>query len=232
MYVQFPDMHFKVLIFLFAFSVSISTAFGQFSLPGLTYSYAGLEPFIDSQTMFIHHTKHHQTYITNLNKALERDTAKKGLEEIIKSISTYPAVVRNNAGGHYNHTLFWSILSPDTDTKPSKALKEAIIKQFVSMDSLKILLNQAAMKQFGSGWAWLSVNQEGQLFISSTPNQDNPLMDIAEKKGTPILGIDVWEHAYYLKYQNKRGDYLSAIWNVINWNEVSRRFGSIMMVEK
>jgi len=225
-------MYFKVLIFLFTYTVSISAAFGQFSLPSLTYSYAALEPFIDSQTMFIHHTKHHQAYINNLNKALESDTTKRGLEEIIKSISTYPAAVRNNAGGHYNHTLFWSILSPDTDTKPSNALKEAITKQFGSIDSLKTLLNQAAMKQFGSGWAWLSVNQEGQLFISSTPNQDNPLMDMAEKRGTPILGIDVWEHAYYLKYQNKRGDYISAIWNVINWNEVSRRFGSIMIVEK
>jgi len=204
----------------------------KFELPKLNYSYADLEPFIDSQTMLIHHSKHHQAYITNLNKALEKDSIPRSIEEILKNVSKFSMVVRNNAGGHYNHTLFWSILTLDHDTKPSKVLNDVIIKQYGSIDSLKTLLNQAASKQFGSGWAWLSVSKENELFVSSTPNQDNPLMDVLENKGTPILGIDVWEHAYYLKYQNKRGDYLSAIWNVINWNEVSRRFSAVPTIEK
>jgi superoxide dismutase len=211
-----------------------TASYGQttFALPALSYSYAALEPVIDSQTMLIHHTKHHQAYITNLNKALEKDTLKRSIEDILKAISTYPVSVRNNGGGHYNHSLFWSILSPDQDTKPSKALNDAIIKHFGSLDSLKKLINSAALKQFGSGWAWLSVSKENELFISATPNQDNPLMDIAERRGTPILGIDIWEHAYYLKYQNKRGDYLSSIWAIINWQEVSRRYSAVPTIEK
>lgn len=222
---------FNLLLAICILSFFYNPLYGQFSLPNLPYAYSALEPYLDSQTMFIHHTKHHQAYISNLNKAIEKDSVKKGLEDMLKTISNYPMVVRNNAGGHYNHSLFWSILTPDNDTKPSKALLDAIVKQFGSLDSLKILMNQAAIKQFGSGWAWLSVSKENELFISSTPNQDNPLMDIADKKGTPILGIDVWEHAYYLKYQNKRGDYLSSIWNVINWQEVSRRYSAVKTIE-
>lgn len=225
-----PFTSFAILSCLCASKIS----YGQttFALPTLSYSYAALEPVIDSHTMAIHHSKHHQAYITNLNKALEKDSLKRSIEDILKSISAFPVAVRNNGGGHYNHSLFWSILSPDHDTKPSKALNNAIIKQFGSLDSLKKLINSAALKQFGSGWAWLSVSKENELFVSSTPNQDNPLMDIAERRGTPILGIDIWEHAYYLKYQNKRGDYLSSIWAIINWQEVSRRYSAVPAIEK
>jgi superoxide dismutase len=201
----------------------------KFELPALPYAYDALEPFIDASTMQIHHSKHHQGYVTKLNEALAgTDTTGLTLEAILANVSKYTDAVRNNAGGHYNHSLFWSILTPNKRTAPSKRLNEAIVKEFGSVDSLKIALNQAASKQFGSGWAWLCVSSEKKLFISSTPNQDNPMMDIATKKGTPILGIDVWEHAYYLKYQNKRGDYLAAIWNVINWEEVSKRYETLV----
>lgn len=197
----------------------------KFELPQLGYAYDALEPVIDAQTMQIHHSKHHQTYVNNLNKALEGTAAENlSIEEIIKNISQYSTAVRNNAGGHYNHSLFWTILTPNKNTQPSERLLQAINQQFGSVDSLKKLLNNAASNQFGSGWAWLSLDKNNKLFISSTSNQDNPLMDITEKQGRPILGIDVWEHAYYLKYQNKRGDYLLAIWDVINWDEVSKRF--------
>lgn len=197
----------------------------KFELPQLGYAYDALEPVIDAQTMQIHHSKHHQTYVNNLNKALEGTAAENlSIEEIIKNISQYSTAVRNNAGGHYNHSLFWTILTPNKNTQPSERLLQAINQQFGSVDSLKKLLNNAASNQFGSGWAWLSLDKNNKLFISSTSNQDNPLMDLTEKQGRPILGIDVWEHAYYLKYQNKRGDYLLAIWDVINWDEVSKRF--------
>ncbi|MBS1550569.1 MAG: superoxide dismutase [Bacteroidetes bacterium] len=197
----------------------------KFELPQLGYAYDALEPVIDAQTMQIHHSKHHQTYVNNLNKALEGTAAENlSIEEIIKNISQYSTAVRNNAGGHYNHSLFWTILTPNKNTQPSERLIQAINQQFGSVDSLKKLLNNAASNQFGSGWAWLSLDKNNKLFISSTSNQDNPLMDLTEKQGRPILGIDVWEHAYYLKYQNKRGDYLLAIWDVINWDEVSKRF--------
>lgn len=197
----------------------------KFELPKLPYVYSALEPFIDAQTMEIHHSKHHQGYVTNLNKAIEgTDVQLLTLEEIVKNTSKYSTTIRNNAGGHYNHSLFWTLLTPAKNTAPSKRLNDAIIQQFGTLDSLKTLLNQAASKQFGSGWAWLSVDANKKLFVSSTPNQDNPLMDVVEKQGTPILGIDVWEHAYYLKYQNKRGDYLSAIWSVINWDEISKLY--------
>jgi superoxide dismutase len=178
--------------------------------------------------MQIHHDKHHQAYVTNLNKALSGNDSVVSLDEVIKNISKYSAAVRNNAGGHYNHSLFWTILTPTQNTKPSERLLAAITAQFGSLDSLKLLINDAASKRFGSGWAWLSVDNNKKLFVSSTPNQDNPLMDVVEQKGTPILGIDVWEHAYYLKYQNKRGDYLSAIWNVINWNEINQRYDKLV----
>jgi superoxide dismutase, Fe-Mn family len=193
------------------------------TLPALPYGYDALEPHIDSQTMQIHHGKHHQAYVDNLNKAIAgTDGENKSLEELMAGISSYPPAVRNNGGGHYNHSLFWSILGAGGST-PSGKLADAITETFGSLDTLKEKMNTAGTTRFGSGWAWLLVS-DGKLVVSSTPNQDNPLMDIAEVKGTPILGIDVWEHAYYLKYQNKRPDYLNAIWNVINWNEVAARY--------
>lgn len=194
------------------------------SLPQLPYAYDALEPHIDAQTMQIHHTKHHQAYVDNLNKALAgSDGESKSLEELMANISAYPTAVRNNGGGHYNHTLFWTILGPNAGGAPTSDLATAIHDAFGSLDTLKEKMNSAGATRFGSGWAWLIV-KDGKLEVTSTPNQDNPLMDVAEVKGTPILGIDVWEHAYYLKYQNKRPDYLSAIWNVINWNEVEKRY--------
>lgn len=193
------------------------------SLPALPYAHNALEPHIDAQTMQIHHGKHHQAYVDNLNKALAgTDGEGKTLEQLMDNISAYPAAVRNNGGGHYNHTLFWSILGPGGGA-PSGDLATAINEAFGSLDGLKEKMNAAGTTRFGSGWAWL-ILKDGKLEVTSTPNQDNPLMDIAEVKGHPILGIDVWEHAYYLHYQNRRPDYLSAIWNVINWNEVDMRY--------
>jgi superoxide dismutase, Fe-Mn family len=194
------------------------------SLPQLDYAYEALEPHIDAQTMQIHHTKHHQAYIDNLNKALAgSDGENKSLEELMANISAYPVAVRNNGGGHYNHTLFWSILGPNAGGAPSGDLANAINEAFGSFDAVKEKMNTAGTTRFGSGWAWLIV-KDGKLEVTSTPNQDNPLMDVAEVKGTPILGIDVWEHAYYLKYQNRRPEYLGAIWNVINWSAVEKRY--------
>jgi Fe-Mn family superoxide dismutase len=195
------------------------------SLPALPYGFDALEPHIDAQTMQIHHDKHHQAYVDNLNKALAgTDGEGKPLEELMANISKYPAAVRNNGGGHYNHSLFWQVLGPNGG-QPQGALADAINEAFGSLDGLKEKMNAAGATRFGSGWAWL-IKNNGKLEVTSTPNQDNPLMDIAEVKGTPILGIDVWEHAYYLKYQNKRPDYLAAIWNVINWAEVAMRYES------
>lgn len=196
----------------------------NFKLDPLPYDSASLEPHIDQKTMEIHHGRHHNAYVTNLNKALEGNqaAANKSLEDLMKEISNFGAGVRNNGGGHYNHSLFWSILSGEP-TKPSENLQKAIEAKFGNLEAMKEKINQAGATRFGSGWAWLIV-KDGELEVTSTPNQDNPLMDIAEVKGTPIIGIDVWEHAYYLKYENKRPDYLSAIWNVINWDEVSKRY--------
>lgn len=195
-----------------------------FTLPELPYAHDALEPHIDAQTMQIHHGKHHQAYVDNLNKLIDgTDGQGKTLEELMANISAYPAGVRNNGGGHYNHTLFWSILGPNGGGTPSGDLEKAINEAFGSLDALKEKMNQAAVTRFGSGWAWLVVNG-GKLEVTSTPNQDNPLMDIADVKGTPIIGIDVWEHAYYLKYQNRRPEYLGAIWNVINWDAVEARY--------
>jgi Fe-Mn family superoxide dismutase len=195
-----------------------------FELPALPYASNALEPHIDAQTMEIHHGKHHKAYVDNLNKAIEgTDAANLSLEEINKNISKYSAAVRNNGGGHFNHSLFWTILSGNAQA-PSGALATAIDETFGSFDELKKQLQAAGATRFGSGWAWLVVNGEGKLQVTSTANQDNPLMDIAEVKGTPILGIDVWEHAYYLNYQNKRPDYLEAIFNVIDWSAVGKRF--------
>ncbi len=197
------------------------------TLPQLPYAHDALEPHIDTLTMQIHHGKHHQAYVDNLNKALAgTDGENKSLEELMANISAYPMAVRNNGGGHYNHSLFWTILGPGGGA-PAGSLAAAIDEAFGSLDGLKEKMNTAGATRFGSGWAWLVVSG-GKLTVCSTPNQDNPLMDIAEVKGTPILGIDVWEHAYYLKYQNKRPDYLGAIWNVINWEEVGKRYDAAM----
>lgn len=194
------------------------------TLPALPYATNALEPHIDAQTMEIHHGKHHQAYVDNLNKALEgTDAANLPLEELMKNISKYPAAVRNNGGGHFNHSLFWTVLGPDAKSGPEGKLADAINEAFGNLDALKEKMSTAGATRFGSGWAWLIV-KDGKLEVTSTANQDNPLMDVAEVKGTPVFGIDVWEHAYYLKYQNKRPDYLKAIWNVINWDEVAKRY--------
>ncbi len=212
--------------------ISISV-FGQFTQKPLPYAYNALEPFIDSQTMEIHYSKHHAAYIKNLNAAVVGTEAEKmSITEIFANVSKLSPAIRNNAGGHFNHELFWTILTPQKDTKPSSELEKAINESFGSIDALKEKMNTAAATRFGSGWAWLYVDASGKLAVCSTANQDNPLMDIAENKGTPILGIDVWEHAYYLKYQNKRADYLTAIWNVINWTEVSNYFANAMPKKK
>ena len=175
--------------------------------------------------MEIHHGKHHQAYVTNLNKALEgKPEADSSIEDIIKNISKFPPAVRNNGGGHFNHTMFWTLLSPSGGGEPSGALGAAITSTFGSFADFKTKLSEAGATRFGSGWAWLIVTADKKLAITSSPNQDNPLMDIAEVKGTPILGIDVWEHAYYLKYQNRRPEYLAAIWNVINWSHVAELY--------
>lgn len=195
-----------------------------FELPALPYAFDALEPHIDKQTMEIHHGKHHQAYVTNLNNAVAgTDAEKLSIEEICRNISKYPVAVRNNGGGHYNHTLFWSIMSPNGGGEPSGELGAALQSAFGTFADFKTKFAAAGTGRFGSGWAWLIV-KDGKLEISSTPNQDNPLMDIAEVKGTPILGMDVWEHAYYLKYQNRRPDYISAFFNVVNWEAVASRF--------
>ena len=195
-----------------------------FELPALPYEHNALEPHIDTTTMQIHHGKHHQAYVTNLNNAVAGTPAESmSIEDICKSISKYPAAVRNNGGGHYNHSLFWTVMGPGKGGNPSGDLAAAIDAAFGSLDAFKTQFAQAAATRFGSGWAWLIVGADAKLAITSTPNQDNPLMDIAEVKGTPILGLDVWEHAYYLHYQNRRPDYVTAFWNVVNWDEVARR---------
>lgn len=195
-----------------------------FELKPLPYPSDALEPYIDKQTMEIHHDKHHKAYTDKLNGAIEgTDMASKPIEEILKNVGGN-AAVRNNGGGYYNHNLFWEILGPNGGGQPSGALAEAINKKFGSFDKFKEEFNNAAATRFGSGWAWLIVSSNGEVAVTSTPNQDNPLMDVAEQKGTPILGLDVWEHAYYLKYQNKRPDYISAFWNVVNWDAVAKRY--------
>lgn len=195
-----------------------------FELPALPYATDALEPHIDKMTMEIHHGKHHQAYVDNVNKALAGTEGEgQNIEDLMKNISKYPMAVRNNGGGHFNHSLFWTIMSPNGGGNPSGDLARAIDEAFGSFDEFKKKFSEAGATRFGSGWAWLTVS-DGKLQVSSTPNQDNPLMDIAETKGTPILGMDVWEHAYYLKYQNKRPDYIAAFWNVINWGAVADRY--------
>jgi len=196
-----------------------------FELPKLSYSYDALEPHIDAKTMEIHHTKHHAAYINNANAALEGTAdANTSVEDLLANISKQSVAVRNNAGGHYNHNLFWEVIGPDAGGTPSGALLEAINASFGSFDSFKEEFAKAAATRFGSGWAWLVKTDDGKLAVTSTPNQDNPLMDVAEVKGTPILGLDVWEHAYYLNYQNRRPDYIAAFWNVVNWDAVAAKF--------
>ena len=195
-----------------------------FELPKLSYGYDALEPHIDARTMEIHHTKHHGAYTTNLNAALQgTEWEGKTIEEIMAGISALPVAVRNNGGGYYNHNLYWEILAPGGSKEPKGALLDALNDSFGSVAGFKEAFVKAALTRFGSGWAWL-LQSDNKLVVSSTPNQDNPLMDVAEVKGTPILGIDVWEHAYYLNYQNRRPDYVEAFWNLINWDEVTRRF--------
>ena len=195
-----------------------------FTLPALPYAHDALEPHIDTLTMQIHHGKHHQAYVDNLNKAIAGTPHEnKSLEELVKAAGTISPAVRNNGGGHWNHSFFWELLAPNAGGAPTGALAAAINDVFGSFDSFKEKVNTAGATRFGSGWAWLIINN-GTLQVTSTPNQDNPLMDVAEVKGTPLLGVDVWEHAYYLKYQNRRPEYMGAIWNVINWNKVAENF--------
>ncbi len=196
-----------------------------FELPKLEYAYDALEPHIDARTMEIHHTKHHAAYTNNLNAAVDGSELEgKTIEDILAGVSNLSVAVRNNGGGFYNHNLFWTVMSPNGGGEPSGELAAAINKAFGSFDTFKEEFNKAAATRFGSGWAWLVKKADGSLAVTSTANQDNPLMDLAEVKGTPILGLDVWEHAYYLHYQNRRPDYIGAFWNVINWDEVTRRF--------
>ncbi len=200
-----------------------------FELPKLPYDFNALEPHIDARTMEIHHGKHHQAYVTNLNNAIAGTPAEQlSIEDICRNISSYPMAVRNNGGGHFNHDLFWKIMKPGGGGAPSGALADAITATFTSFDEFKGKFATAGATRFGSGWSWLIVTPDKKLTVASSPNQDNPLMDIAEVKGTPILGLDVWEHAYYLHYQNRRPDYISAWWNVVNWDEVARRFTEAM----
>jgi Fe-Mn family superoxide dismutase len=196
-----------------------------FELPQLAYAHAALEPHIDTKTMEIHHGKHHQAYVTNLNAATTgTDAENLSIEEICKNISKYPMAVRNNGGGHYNHSLFWTVMAPNAGGNPKGALAAAIESDLGGFEKFKTDFSQAGATRFGSGWAWLCVKADGKLAVCSTPNQDNPLMDIADCKGTPILGMDVWEHAYYLNYQNRRPDYMAAFFNVINWDKVAELY--------
>jgi superoxide dismutase, Fe-Mn family len=221
---------FQIMIIVMTTStaaVNAQQASGPFQLTPLPYAYNALEPYIDAQTMEIHHSKHLAAYVTNLNAAVKGTEAEKmTLQDIMANTKKFDIKVRNNAGGVYNHDLYFASLSPKGGGQPTGELAAAIDATFGSFDNMKAQLNNAGLTRFGSGWAWLYVTPEGKLAICSTPNQDNPLMDIAEFKGKPILGIDVWEHAYYLKYQNKRGDYLNAIWSVISWDEVAKRFAA------
>ena len=197
----------------------------SFKLPDLDYDYNALEPYIDGRTMEIHYSKHHAAYTANLNEAVEGTSLEgKSIEEIFAGISAQPAAVRNNGGGFYNHNLFWKFMSPNGGGEPTGELLAALNKTFGSFADFKSQFSTAAATRFGSGWAWLVKKADGTLVVNSTPNQDNPLMDISEVRGTPLLAIDVWEHAYYLKYQNRRPDYIDAFWHVVNWQEVAKRF--------
>lgn len=210
---------------LFAQNTILNTKVSEMSFYSLPYAYEALEPTIDRLTVEIHYSKHHKAYFDNFLKAAAgTDVPSKSLFEVFASMSKYSDAIRNNAGGYYNHVIYWEILKPGNRNNISADLKKAIERDFGSMDELKKQLTDAAMKRFGSGWAWLSINTDGKLFVSSTPNQDNPLMDLSSQKGFPILGIDVWEHAYYLKYQNRRAEYVNLFWDSINWEMVSELY--------
>jgi len=219
-----------IIIFLvtiiFELTIQNNKAMAQdYTFPQLPYAYNALEPYIDAQTMEIHYSKHHKAYFDNFVKAAAENWIDNlSITDIFSKISTLPAAVRNNGGGYYNHMLFWQIMGPNAGGQPSGKLMEAINAAFGSFDKFKTDFENAAKTQFGSGWAWLSVDKEGKLFVSQTPNQENPLMDITAKKGIPVLTLDVWEHAYYLKYQNRRPEYVSNFWNVVNWNKVSELY--------
>ncbi len=205
-----------------AFADGLTGGSETYSLPPLPYAVSALEPHIDKQTMEIHHGRHHQGYVNNLNKAVaEMKLSNISLDNLLRDASKYGSAIRNNGGGHYNHSLFWKLLSPAGGGEPTGSLAEAINKSFGSFAAMKEKFTLAANSRFGSGWAWL-VLQNDKLEVGSTPNQDNPLMDVSELKGKPLLALDVWEHAYYLKYQNKRNDYVNAFWNLVNWKEVSK----------
>lgn len=210
---------------------AVTVAFGQFSLPKLNYSYNALEPFIDSVTMRIHYSAHHAAYVNNLNKAIEKAPQLKGktIEQILKSLSTIPANVqtdiRNNGGGHYNHTFFWSILTSPDKSKMSPKLEEFLTKNYTSIDKFKATFEAQALSRFGSGWVWLVKGDDNKLKMFTTANQDNSIMDVIKVPGTPVLALDVWEHAYYLKYQQKRAEYVKAFWNVVNWDQVEKLMG-------
>lgn len=221
----------KSLLTLFSLLFAATLTLCQsFKLPDLPFAYTDYEPFIDAKTMEIHHSKHHQAYVNNLNKAVAGTKLEsKTLTQLLLNVSYYNDAVRNNAGGHFNHTLFWEILSPKSSSQPNEDLMKAIEESFGKMDSLKTKLHQAAMSRFGSGWAWLIVNVDGKLQVTSTGNQDNPFMDVVAERGIPILGIDVWEHAYYLKHQNKRNDYIYAILNMLNWDVISQKYKEAMV---
>jgi Fe-Mn family superoxide dismutase len=197
----------------------------RYTFPELPYAYNALEPYIDAQTMEIHYTKHFRAYYDNFVKAAsENKIDNLSLEEIFSKVSAFPVAIRNNGGGFYNHSLFWQVMGPNAGGQPEGALLEAINKTFGSFDRFKAEFENAAKTQFGSGWAWLAVDSDGKLFVSQTPNQDNPLMDVAARRGKPILTLDVWEHAYYLKYQNRRPEYIANFWNVVNWEKVAELY--------
>ncbi|WP_288416528.1 superoxide dismutase [uncultured Acinetobacter sp.] len=221
----------KTTLLVIAGSVMSVSAWAEFKQAPLPYATNALQPAIDQQTMELHYGKHHKAYVDNLNAQIKTypELDKMDPVQLQKQISKYNTAVRNNGGGHFNHTFFWESLAPANKTgQPSAALTKQINQDFGSMDAFKQKFNEAATGRFGSGWAWLIVTSEGKLAITSTPNQDNPLMDLAETKGQPLLGLDVWEHAYYLKYQNRRADYIKAFWSVVNWNKVNERYTQAM----
>ena len=210
-------------------TVNNKTMAQNYIFPELPYAYDALEPYIDAQTMEIHYTKHHRAYYDNFVKAAgEAKIDNLPLEDIFSRVSIYSSAIRNNGGGYYNHMLFWKVMGPNAGGQPEGELLKAIEETFGSFDKFKADFESAAKTQFGSGWAWLAVDAEGNLFVSQTPNQDNPLMDVAAKRGQPILGLDVWEHAYYLKYQNRRPEYVGNFWNVVNWNKVAELYKKAM----
>jgi Fe-Mn family superoxide dismutase len=223
-----PKIFFYMAAFAFLMFPAIVKA-EVFSVPALNYEFDALEPVIDSKTMETHVTKHHQGYVNNLNKEIENTSAlqEQTLEDILAGISAYGPAIRNNAGGHWNHKFFWNIMAPENATgQISPALNEAIIQKFGSLDAMKEAFVKAGTSQFGSGWVWLIVKEDKTLDIVATPNQDNPLMDDAPVKGRPVLGNDVWEHAYYLNYQNRRSDYLDNWWRIVNWDQASKNYAA------